>query len=89
MSDQILRLTAIIKRGSNSDIYLGRIEEISGIISQGQSEGEAYENLLKATRSMLEYKRPEALSLLAQQNQLAEPVVKNARLEFEIEMAYA
>ncbi|RZJ93193.1 MAG: hypothetical protein EOO60_05425 [Hymenobacter sp.] len=84
MSTQVLQLTGIIKQGDSPGVFVGAIKEISGIVSQGDSVDEVYENLLEITRTMLEYKRPQALALLAAQTHSPEVVKTNAKLDFHL-----
>ncbi len=85
MAEQILKLTGIIRRGDSPDVFIGCIKEISGIIAQGNSVDEVYEDLKEGTRGMLEYKRKEALELLKQQTHNPERVETNANLDFALE----
>lgn len=87
MQQQVLHLTGLIQPlGTHG--YMGRIKEIGGIISHGKTADEAYDNLIITTRNMLEYKREEALTLLARQ--LSQPkIVTNAKLDFVLDKSVA
>lgn len=86
MSEQILQLTAVIGPGEQPGTFVGRIKELTGIATYGNSEREVFEELEKATGYMLEYKRDEALALLAKQTQQPAPSIKRmASLPYNIE----
>ena len=85
MQPQVLKLTGIIKPGDSPGVFVGAIKEISGIIAQGHSVDEVYANLIEGTRGMLEFKRREALDLLAEQLHGAEGLPANASLEFSLD----
>ena len=85
MQAQVLKLTGIIKRGDSPGVFVGAIKEISGIIAQGHSVDEVYANLIEGTRGMLEFKRAEALELLAEQLQGDKRIKENASLDFSLD----
>ena len=72
---QVLKLTGIIQEGFNKGVYIGRIKEISGLVSQGNSEEEAFENLVSMVPHLLEDKKEEVKKLMEKQN--AEQSAKN------------
>ena len=84
MSAQTLKLTGIIRSGDSPGIFVGCIKEISGIIAQGNSVDAVYEDLIVSTRVMLEYKREEALLLLAEQSHSEKKIETNASLDFKL-----
>lgn len=87
MSDQVLRLTARILKTEKPTVYVGYIQEISGIIAQASSEEEVHKDLEFLTgRMLLEHKREEALRLLEAQTQRPAPALKSSAVpEYEIE----
>jgi predicted RNase H-like HicB family nuclease len=85
MSAQVLQLTGIIRKGDSPGVFVGCIKEISGIIAQGNSVDDVYDDLLEGTRGMLEYKRKEALALLKEQTHSATNIETNANLDFALE----
>jgi len=88
MSTQVLKLTAVIGPGEQPGTFVGYIKELSGIATYGMSEQEVFEELETATGHMLDYKRDEALALLAQQTQQPAPLIKRmASLPFNIKTA--
>ena len=88
MSDQILRLTAIIDPTDVPGVFQGYIKELSGIATHGTSVQQVLKDLENITGNMLEYKREEALALLASQTHKPAPVVKRmASLPYEIAQA--
>ena len=85
MAAQVLKLTGVINCGDSPGVYVGHIKEISGIVAQGNTHDEVYEDLVKITGSMLEYKRDEALALLKEQTNQTDVVIKSTtRLVYEI-----
>ena len=69
MATPTLILTSFIKESETAGVYIGRINEISGIFAQGTSREEVYDDLVRNTAIMLPLKREEALALLVKQNQ--------------------
>ncbi|AMM51217.1 hypothetical protein TH61_08560 [Rufibacter sp. DG15C] len=67
MQGNILRLTGVIQPGLTKGVYVGHIKEISGIISQGSTEQEAFDKLFSIVPIMLEEKKEEARKLFHQQ----------------------
>ena len=59
--------TAIILKADDGT-YAGYIEEVPGVISQGNTEKELRENLLDALQMMLRYYRDETQKLLRKSN---------------------
>ena len=59
--------TAIIIK-SDDGTYSGYVEEVPGVISQGDTEKELRENLLDALQMMLRYYREETSKLLRKSN---------------------
>ncbi|WP_201985343.1 type II toxin-antitoxin system HicB family antitoxin [Hymenobacter rubidus] len=85
MSDQVLKLTAVIEATESPGIFMGYIKEIKGIMTHGNSVKEVMEDLEEITGYMLEYKRDEALALLmAQTHQPAPSLKRMANLPYEI-----
>jgi predicted RNase H-like HicB family nuclease len=68
MSLPTLTLTSSIKEAAKPGIFIGRINEISGIYAQGSSREEVYDDLVRNTAIMLPSKKKEALELLKKQN---------------------
>ncbi|SNR92689.1 type II toxin-antitoxin system HicB family antitoxin [Hymenobacter mucosus] len=92
MSTQVLKLTGLIQPGASPGVYVGRIQEIGGIFAQGNTEEEAYQNLLETTAHMIEvYKRPQALALLTSQthNPALDALPAEEKLEFTLERELA
>ncbi|ALW84169.1 hypothetical protein AUC43_03075 [Hymenobacter sedentarius] len=85
MSAQVLKLTGVVEPTDMPNVFIGYIKEISGIITQGGSREEVYADLEEITGYMLEYKREEALALLAEQTHKPAPSVKRmAEVPYEI-----
>lgn len=83
MNVEVLKLTGIVQPGGAPNVYVGRIKEISGIISQGETEEEAFDQLKDMVPHVIKYKREEALNLLAKQ--LGRPTIEtNVKLEFDL-----
>jgi predicted RNase H-like HicB family nuclease len=64
--------TAIIKQ--NEGWWIGWVEEISGINSQGKTRAELLRNLRSALKEALEFNRQEALAA-AEQDYEEEPIL--------------
>lgn len=62
-----LQLTFFVKESETPGVFIGRINEISGIFAQANSEAEVRDDLIKNTYIMLQYKRQEAIDLLRKQ----------------------
>lgn len=85
MDAPILRLTSTIKPGETAGVFIGRVNEITGIIAQGSSREEVHDDLVKIAGSILEYKQEEAIALLRKQTE--EPIAvapRKFRLKYEI-----
>ena len=90
MTTQVLKLTAVIEPTGSPGIYMGYIREIKGIMTHGNSADEVLADLEEITGYMLEYKREEALALLAKQTHKPAPKLKRmATLPYEIAQAEA
>lgn len=68
MTTNVLKLTGIIHPGYTKGVFVGKIKEIEGIFSQGNTPEEAFNNLVETTEFMLLHKRAEAERLLKEQN---------------------
>jgi predicted RNase H-like HicB family nuclease len=66
------RFTAVIKR--DEGWWIGWVEEIPGVNSQGKTRGELIRNLRSALREALEFNRADALSA-ASANYEEEPIL--------------
>ncbi|MBJ6145756.1 hypothetical protein [Hymenobacter sp. BT559] len=92
MSLPTLTLTSSIKEAAKPGVFIGRINEISGIFAQGSSREEVYDDLVRNTAIMLPSKRAEALELLKKQNQVPSTVQSEGKIHFthkvqELELA--
>ncbi len=86
MSLPTLLLTPFIKESERRGIFIGRINEISGIFAQGNSREEVYDDLVRNTAIMLPLKREEALALLRKQNQAIAAEQPESKIHFRAEV---
>jgi predicted RNase H-like HicB family nuclease len=64
---QVLKLTGVITPAVTSNLYVGWIKELKGIVVQGENEDDTFDKLKSATKVMLEYRDNEARELLSEQ----------------------
>lgn len=70
MAVPTLFLTCSVKESEKAGVFIGRINEISGIFAQANSREEVYDDLVRNTHIMQRYKQDDFLALL--RTQLAE-----------------
>jgi hypothetical protein len=67
MSAPTLFLTYSVKETEKKGIFIGRINEITGIFAQANSKEEVYDDLVRNTAIMRRYKEEQFLELLRKQ----------------------
>ena len=86
-----LLLTYSVKESEKPGVFIGRINEISGIFAQANSREEVYDDLVRNTHIMQRYKQDAFLDLLRKQlaerfAQLATDRTPKFHLEFQNEI---